>query len=1221
MEIRKTLPRYLSILFIVALGVAFFSGVRASEPDMRLSADAYYDETNFMDIRVISTLGLTTEDLDAIRAIPGVTAAEPLSSVDAFIDTAEQSLVASVWSLTGDINRYRVSSGRLPETTSECLLDEAFLMYGDYQIGDTITLRSGTDDPLTDSLTGEEYTITGFGLSPMFLSWDRGAATIGGGEVNGFVALIPEAFTTDIYTQIYITADQADPLMCMTEDYDDAVAPVCDAIEEISDARCEIRYHELTDEPYRELAQAKEDVAAGWQEIEEARQKLSDALAELEEGESQIADARMQLADAEVEIDVNERSLKTAEQKLRTGRKEYEQGLAEYDENAQKIADAQSQLTEARITLRINEKELEEGKAQLKTLQDQVAGNEPGYRTALARVDGVGNPQTDTVYGRALLKGYADRMLTDSPGQTLPDINLPDIQLPDGLPGIANSNLEHEQEETLPSDDPSGDPDGDIPPDSTLPDTPTDTPAPVLTSSWQFYIQELYEQNQISETTWRTLLALPADSVAELMIAYATVTAYEEAVAAIAPLEQQIADGERQLNEGKNQLNDAQKELDEGRSQLEQGARELVKASVQLELADEQIMDGRKQLDEARKQLADGKAQLEEKSAELKDGWNEYYRESARAEIEIADAEEELRQAEEDIAKAERELRLLEDPQWYVLTRANGVQSYAEYNQDADRIGSVGEVFPVIFFLVAALVSLTTMTRMVEEQRTLIGTMKALGYGKGAIASKYILYALSASLTGSILGVLVGETLLPQVILSAYRMLYLNLPVRLTPLNVQYGLMSTGIAVLCTTAATIFACFKELISGPALLMRPAAPKQGKRVFLEKVPFLWSRLSFTSKSTVRNLFRYKKRFFMTVFGIGGCMALLMVGFGLRDSIHAIIQNQYTNIWVYDAYASVDDSASQEERDALKAEIEAIEGIQEALEIRQILIDTETGGVTKSATLFVPQSTSHLDEFIILKDRETGERFELRDDGVIINEKLASMLGLSAGDTITLKDGDTRRYTAVISAVSENYLNNFLYMTPALYEELYGMQPVYNNLFLNLEEGSALTEEELGTLLLKMDHVTGVTLISSLREQVQDMMHSLDLVVWVLIASAGLLAYVVLYNLNNINITERRRELATLKVLGFYDMEVAQYVYRENVLLTVFGCLFGLIFGFFLHRFVILTLEVDMIMFGRAIHLLSYILSILITFFFAAFVNFIMYFTLKKIDMVESLKSVE
>lgn len=1170
MEIRKTLPRYLSILFIVALGVAFFSGVRASEPDMRLSADTYYDEANFMDIRVISTLGLTGDDLEAIRAIPGVSDAQALSSVDAFLENGEKSLVATVQSLTGDINQYRISEGRLPETTGECLLDEAFLMYGNYQLGDTIRLRSGTDDPLTDSLAEEEYTIVGFGLSPMFLSWERGAATIGSGDLTGFVVLVPEAFLTEAYTQIFVTVDEADPLMCMTDAYDDAVEPVQKAIEEIADARCDIRYHELTDEPYKELEDAKQEVADGWQELEEARQKLEDALAELTDGEEQIADAKAQLTDAEIEIEVNERLLKSSEASLAGGRAEYARGEAEYNENAQKLADAQSQLTEGKITYRINEQnlidareQLESGQQQLDQAKQQLAENEESYQSALTHIDGLGNAQTDALYGRALLEGYAERLLNNT------------------------SSL----------------------------------------LSWQLYLQQLYDEGKISESTLEELSLLTPEEIAGYVMAYATVVSYEEAQAAIGPLEeqlaaarQQIADGEGQLAEAKIQLDEAERQVKEGQAQLEEGSRELVKASVQIELAEEQIAQGKEQLADAKAQLTEGQAELSEKEQELKDGWAEYYREKADADQKIADGEAELTEAEADIAKAERELSLLEDPQWYVLDR-NGVQAYVEYNSDADRIGAVGEVFPAIFFLVAALVSLTTMTRMVEEQRTLIGVMKALGYGKGAIAAKYILYALSASLIGSVLGVLVGEFVLPQVILSAYGMLYLNLPVRLTPLNLQYGLMSTAIAVLCTTAATVFACFKELIAGPALLMRPAAPKQGKRVFLERVSFLWNRLSFTSKSTVRNLFRYKKRFFMTVFGIGGCMALLMVGFGLRDSIHAIIQNQYRNIWVYDAYATIDDHAEPEERDQLKELVETTGGIRSALKIRQILIDVEAGGVTKSVTLFVPQSTASLDEFIILKDRKSGERYELDDSGVIINEKLSSMLGLSVGDTITLKDGDTRRYSAAVSAISENYLNNFLYMTPALYEELYGTEPVYNNLFMNLTQDSALTEEDLSNLLLQQESITGVTLVSSLHEQVENMMSSLDLVVWVLILSAGLLAYVVLYNLNNINITERRRELATLKVLGFYDMEVAQYVYRENILLTVCGCLFGVAFGFLLHRFVILTLEVDMIMFGRAIRPSSYVFSILITFLFAAFVNFIMYFSLKKIDMVESLKSVE
>lgn len=1155
-EIKKTMPRYLSILFIVALGVAFFSGVRASEPDMRLSADAYYDDFNFMDIRVISTLGLADEDLDAIRQIEGVTAAEGLHSIDAFLENGEKSLVATIQSLTGDINQYRISEGRLPQDSTECLLDEAFLRHAEYKLGDTITLRSGTSEDLSESLTGTEYTIVGFGLSPMFLSWDRGAASIGNGDVTGFVVLTPDAFVSDVYTQIFVTTDQADGLMSMTDEYDKTVDPVQEAIEAIAQERLDTRYHELTEEPYRELADGKAQLEEAKQQVKDAKQELEDAYTQLEDGENQIIEAKAQLTDAEVEITVNERKLKHAEAQLIEGRTQYNDGLAEYEANAAKLADAQNQLTEGKITYRINEQMLNNSKEQLESLNKSLEDNRDNYESALARIEVLGNPDTDAVYGRELLKGYVDGILTDT------------------------SSL----------------------------------------LSWQFYVTELYNEGKIGEDTCEVLKAMTTEEIAGLMICYTTVITYEESAAAVGEVQKQIAEGEKQLAEGKAQLDEAELQVKDGQTQLAEGERTLIKSSVELDLAEQEIESGYEQLNDARKQLADSKAELAEKEQELKDGWAEYYKSKPDAEQKIADAEAEIAEKEEEITEAEAELAQLEDPQWYVLDR-NTVQAYAEYNQDADRIGAVGEVFPVIFFLVAALVSLTTMTRMVEEQRTLIGTMKALGYSKGAIAAKYILYAMSASLIGSIMGVFLGEFILPQVILQAYGMLYLNLPYRLTPLNAYYGILAAAIAVACTTAATIFACFRELMAGPAILMRPTAPKQGKRVILERIPFIWKRLSFTSKATVRNLFRYKKRFFMTVFGIGGCMALLMVGFGLRDSIHAIIQNQYKSIWVYDASATIDDNADQEERDALREEVIATDGIENALEIRQITVDVEANGTTKSVNLFVPQSTDNLEEFVVLKNRTTKEHYTLEDGGIIINEKLANILDLSVGETLTIKNGEARRYSGVISAVSENYLYNFVYMTSDTYEEIFGEVPVYNSLFMNLEEGSGLTEEELSNKLLTNENVTGVTLVSNLHKQVEDMMRSLDLVVWVLIIAAGLLAYVVLYNLNNINITERRRELATLKVLGFYNIEVASYVYRENILLTLCGIVFGIVFGFFLHRYMILTLEVDMIMFGRSIRPMSYVLSILITFLFAVLVNIIMYYSLKKIDMVESLKSVE
>ena len=565
-EIRRSLPRYLSIFFIVALGVAFFAGVRASEPDMRLSADAYYDDTNFLDIRVLSTLGLSEDDLDAIRQIEGVSDAYGLYSVDAFVETEEESLVATIQSLTGDVSRYYLSEGRLPETDSECLLDEAFLMYGDYEIGDTITLQGGGGEDLSDTLVREEYTIVGFGLSPMFLSWERGSASIGNGDVTGFVALTPEAFTTDTYTQIYVTTDQADELMSMTDEYDSVVDEVQDAIEAISEERCEIRYHELTDEPYEELAQSKQDVEDGWQELEDARQELVDAEAELLDAQDQITEGESQLIDGEAQIRANEQLLIDSQADVDAGWEDYTYIYSEYDANAQKIADAEKQLTDGKITYQLNEQNLADAKAQLETAKQQIAEGEANYQSALTRVESVGSAEAgDTVYGRTLLQGYADRLLNDT-----------------------TSLL-----------------------------------------SWQIYIEELYTAGQISEATYTQLSSMTPEDVASLMIAYATVTTYEESLAAIEPLEQQIAEGETALADAKAQLDEAERQLEEGKAQLEEGNRELISASVQLEVAQQQIDSGYEELNDAKAELEQSRAELEQSKQDLEDGWREYYEQKA----------------------------------------------------------------------------------------------------------------------------------------------------------------------------------------------------------------------------------------------------------------------------------------------------------------------------------------------------------------------------------------------------------------------------------------------------------------------------------------------------------------------------------------------------------------------------------------------------------------
>ena len=535
---------------------------------------------------------------------------------------------------------------------------------------------------------------------------------------------------------------------------------------------------------------------------------------------------------------------------------------------------------------------------------------------------------------------------------------------------------------------------------------------------------------------------------------------------------------------------------------------------------------------------------------------------------------------------------------------------------------NIGQVFPVMFFLVAALISLTTMTRMVEEERTQIGTLKALGYGKAAIASKYLCYALFATLGGSLAGIAFGEKFLPFVIVTSYRIMYHHMTNIELPYNMKFAIIATVAALASTMLATLAACYKELATTPAVLMRPPAPKEGKRVFLERVPFIWKHLSFSWKSTVRNLLRYKKRFFMTVFGIGGCMALMLVGYGLRDSISNIGHLQFSQLQLYDALIILDTDASLEEKEALKERVDKNDTVANATEA---LMQKETVRRDKKSWnvyLMVLEDMEQVSEFLVFRDRESGEHYQLTDEGAVITEKIADLCGIKAGDTLILEDEKLGAIEVPIAAVTENYLSHYIYMTPGLYEACTQKVPEYNEIMFRAESGTDMEAlETLGQGFLNEPAALSISYTISTMSQIDSMLSTLDSVIVVLIISAGLLAFVVLYNLSNININERKRELATLKVLGFYDREVDAYVYRENILITAIGILAGMGMGKILHYFVITTVEVDATMFGRNINPPSYLISAVFTVVFSVLVNAVMHQKLKKIDMVESLKSIE
>ena len=532
---------------------------------------------------------------------------------------------------------------------------------------------------------------------------------------------------------------------------------------------------------------------------------------------------------------------------------------------------------------------------------------------------------------------------------------------------------------------------------------------------------------------------------------------------------------------------------------------------------------------------------------------------------------------------------------------------------------NISKIFPVIFYLVAILISLTSMTRMIEEERIEIGTLKALGYTNLQIISKYILYAFLACIIGGFLGMTVCFYILPKIVWTLYSMVY-TMPHFYMTYRLSIGLMGILIAFICIGGATLIVAYRELKEMPSVLMRPKAPKPGKRVLLERINFIWSRLNFTHKVTARNLFRYKKRFLMTIIGVMGCTSLIIAGFGLRDAIGYMVPAQYGEIFKYDLNISLKDS---EKSEGLLESIEQNEKITDALELNMQSVEIVKDDNNQSIQLIVPKDVNELEKYITLKPRKDDEeKYLLNDEGIILTEKLAKLLDINEGDTIRLRNADDIEVDAKVDKITENYIMHYIYMSPTLYEKLYCEEPEYNTIYANTAELNEDQENNLGKEILDSEeNVSTIGFTSDTKDIFNDVMENMNFVVWILIVAAGLLAIVVLYNLSNTNISERIRELATIKVLGFYNKEVYDYVSRETIILTIIGILLGLLGGYVLTSYIIKTCELDILMFNPQVHVLSYIYGIVLTAVFAAIINVTTYFALKNIDMIESLKSVE
>lgn len=1347
MEIRKSKSRFISILLIVALGVAFFSGIQASSPDMRYSGDAYYDESSLMDIKVVGTMGLTSDDVSSIESIDGIESAEGAWSTDVMCGEGQKQKVLHIESINDAVNKLDVQEGRLPEKSGEIFLDSTFASANEYKVGDKVALREDGDSTL---LVTAEYTVVGTGRSPLYISFNRGNTTLGTGEVNGFGYVLPEDFDQEIYTQIYVTVHGAKGLTSYTDGYENLIAKIKGRVENIADDRCQIRLaavkadaqEEIDDaqkklddgkkEADEKLADAKEELDKGEKDLEDGRKEyedgksqledakteladgkkqLEDAKTELADGKTQLEDAKAQLADGKSQLESAKSQLSSSKSQLDTARSQLDDGWSQVNAAKAQLADGQAQLDSAQkqvtsglAELEENQKTLDENKAKLADGKAQIEAGEQqleaAKQTLTTKQSELDQSKAEITAGQQQIESTRTQLNAQKQQITdgLSQVSAGEAQLQDGISALesAKAQLTELQSQleavrasynaALENPDASQEEIDILAAQvSALEEQEAAVTQQIQASEAQ--IESQRQQLAATRSELESGLAAVEDGLSQLSQKESELNAGREQITAgqaeidagwiqiqeqentlaaskaeIEAGEQELEKGQKQLKAAKKKLNKAQKEIDSnaetlaagqaeldanvaklndseaqyasGLEQYNSGARQIAENEAKLTSGEQEIAeneaklaDGEKEIADNEKKLADGEKEITDNEKKLQDAVKDLKKgekdlADGKKEYEDAkkDAEDEIAENQQKLDDAKKELEDLEMPEWMVTDREE-LPEYTDYGDNADRLRNIGQVFPVIFFLVAALISLTTMTRMVEEQRTQIGTLKALGYKKSAIAAKYICYAFFATLLGSVLGMLIGEKIIPYIIITAYGIMYHNVA---NTISIDYqpgfALIASAASVVCTVGATLFASGKELQETPASLMRPPAPKEGKRVLLERLTFIWKHLSFSWKSTIRNLFRYKKRLIMTVFGIAGSMGLMLVGFGIQDSISDIAAIQYRELQHYDGMVIEDSDATEEEHAELFEYMKENEQIAHCNRVQMTKISAPKGSSSVSIYLFVPESLSEFAKDVTLKNRITGETYELTDEGAAISEKTASLLGLKVGDMIPLKKGD-KEYKVRVAVITENYMSHYLYMTPRVYEQTFGEMPEYENIVFTMQEDCKDDLEMAGTRILANPGALSISYTSSLASQVDRMLSTLDAVILVLIVSAGMLAFVVLYNLNNINITERQRELATLKVLGFYDGEVSQYVLRENVILTVLGIMFGAVFGILIHRYVITTVEVDAVMFGRNIKPLSFLYSGILTSIFSIVVNGVMHFKLKTIDMVESLKSVE
>lgn len=1206
-SVSKSKGRFFSIFGLMLLGSFALVGLKVTGSDMRETGKNYVNKLDSADITVISPLGLDENDVKTINKAEGTQHIEYGYLKDVVTKGSDEGI--RLYSMGEDLSGYHLVKGRLPKKENEIALDNNH--NGKYKIGDTYKVTEKADTTGTKILKTTEFKIVGFVYSAEILSnINMGQSTAGSGELKGYGVVTPDTFDSQYYMLARMNFKDTANVDPYSDDYTDKIQAHKDSLSELLKDQPEIRLADIQKEYQQQIDDGQKKIDDAKKQLADAQEALTSGKTTLDEKWNQLQAGKSQLAAAKNSLDAGAAQLSEAASGIANGKSQLAAGQNQITQKESELTTAKQEYTAKKAELDTAQANYNAGKAKYDAAEKEISSNEQQLNDGKAKYE-------------AALKQLADGINQANAGLTQIEQQLAEIEK-----ALAQPNLPEDQKQQLEAQQQS------------LNQKKAEVQQQVteLTAK-QSATQAEYDA--FKTNTYDPGMAKVAAAKQELATQKQEL---DQAAAKISAGQQQLAEAQSQINNGEQQLNAAKETISANQQVLAEkeqqyqgaltqynngqasynqnqatyyaGLAEWTKGVETLDTKSAEYQANKDKLEAAKSELASKETDLAVAKDELAEKQKEFDEKEPDAEKEIKDAEEKLNDAQETLDK-------LKAPVYSLDSRREipGSEGYKIYSTISKIVDALANVFPIFLYFVAALVTSTTMARFVDEERINSGTLKALGYSNKDVLKKFTFYGLVSSLLGTIIGIILGHTLLPFIVYNAYHdgFVFQNIEWHFNP---WISLVAILLAVISSIGPAWLVAAKELKEKPAQLLLPKPPAAGSKILLERLPFIWNKMSFTHKVTARNIFRYKKRMLMTIFGVAGAVALLFAGFSVQHSIGGISDRQFGDIIHYDMIVAENDRLLDKQKTEIEDQLKD-NAVKESLGIHYEAMSKIAGDNkdTQEIKLIVPSEKDQLKNYVALDNRKTGDSLKLPDDGVIISERLAKLLNVEIGDTITLNDADNVSRKMKVSGITEMYMGHFVFTSKTGYEHIFGTDYLTNAYLVNLDNNSISNTEKQAAKFMNLAGVEGVVQNTTMINQVHTIVNSLNKIMKVLIVIAALLGIVILYNLTNINVSERIRELSTIKVLGFYDKEVTLYIYRETILLTILGILAGFGIGEILHQYIITVVPPDDVMFNPALGSGSFLIPALIITIVTTILGFVVNYRLKNVDMLEALKSVD